>query len=146
MNEIELKEFPTSGNSCFYCKNGITSDTPFGGGSGRSCPLCEYPSCRGFKGVDYCPVCFIVFSLSHVHGENGCTEDVYYVNLVKNTTINSIKYNNKMPLFKSLEILKNTYHTLELDFECTCNGYAYDCQNAAYVREKEKTTCHQKLI
>jgi hypothetical protein len=82
-------------------------------------------------------VSHILFSTGCRHGDNGCTDDIYFAKLVKEYTYEGIVYEG-MAYFKSFDECVEKLPGIGIVWECTCNRKnkeEKDCMKAHYPKK-----------
>ena len=72
-----------------------------------------------------------------IHGENGCSDGVFYGKLIKSYTYKNIKYEG-MPKFIDIQTMYNLFPSLKLEWQCMC--YISNCESCEKAHYPEKTS------
>lgn len=143
MNNTEFP--PKKCQTCWECKKAKYTTYK----SGDRCPLCgintdvysddDEECLKYFNATNnddmtiyYCEDCRIIFQFGCTHAVNGCDENTYYARLVKAYELNGIKYENKMPIFNSVNECYKSLSNYKFEWNCMCVGKCDDCPNAFY--------------
>ena len=144
---MKIIPLPKSGAGCHRCKKDLIVYTTPNGADYATCPLCD--QCVDYYDDDnddndnnddnnnnnipdfFCNKCGILFKDGCMHAMNGCTDGVYYAQLIYQVTIDG-KTINGMPVFDSLLEAKNIYPSLNCQWVCSCEGIENQCANASY--------------
>ncbi len=161
-------------NNCYKCKRpGFYIEYP-SGADYTTCPNCKgdidhmlyngYNSGDLYNQVDYlndilegyypdidyyCNNCGILFSSSHQHAENGCTDDLDHSLFITRYQLDN-NYYEKIPVFESYTelicILESNRFKI-LDLSCTCNNINY-CSKSNYKKDsiiQETINCKETI-
>lgn len=136
---MELISLPTPLKGCYKCKKSGYYVETGGGGDYYFCPICNaiINDEMELHNIIYCHKCHIPFQLGCTHGENGCTDDIDHAMFVKKFTFNGVVYEG-IPKFETYSDCCAQIEKLNCEWYCTCDGNAYDCEKASYVRDVEK--------
>ena len=137
---MELISLPKTIKKCCKCKkNGYYAETK-NAGDDYFCPICNSIITEDemrIRNTMYCSKCCIPYQFGCTHGENGCTYDTYHAMFIKKFTFDGVVYEG-IPKFETYADYLSQIKKLNCEWYCTCNGNAYDCLKAVYVRDIEK--------
>lgn len=145
MDEIETKSTPTEGVRCEYCDDMIFAGTTPMGADYLTCPVCdnmiecsylwnsESPYDVPDIDAEYCNKCKTVFKFCKSHAINGCTDDIYFSDLVEYYKYKDNNWIKGTPIFKSINDFKERYKDLKIKWLCKHENF---CPKAFYPYDK----------
>lgn len=150
---LQLRKLPSEGIHCSSCRQvGFFCATPCGADC-DSCPICGdliYPddsdddSDEKLQGT-FCKHCQLVFDFGCIHSEIGCTDDIYYAEMVTSYSYNGETFIGTPKIETKKEFQELCQKGYTFNFTCMCGGKSYDCKKAHYVREPVYSKCEENL-
>lgn len=151
MNQIQPIPTPKIGQCCWRCNKMIfaivtpNSDVRCaicGNNSDVSlcdCPLDKPDSCytcnnSELDDVEYCSDCKTIFKFGNTHANNGCSEDIFFGDIVKEYKFKKDeKWIIGTPYFKTDKILKDNLNNMK--FKWINKDHKGYCTNASYPKK-----------
>lgn len=132
--EMLLGPIPKNGIPCSRCEQKMFAIETPDGADYNTCPLCGMPESESDEDVEreyyFCGDCGIVFDLAGTHAMNGCTDNIYYAEIVESITIDNCTIEG-MPRFKTIDDYVKAENIVKFNMKDTSPNAEY-CKKASY--------------
>lgn len=161
---MKTVRIPYNGAKCFNCKDMVYAVETPSGGDYYTCPICRagceccfshYKTAKDLQEkrdiiysddydgdeYHYCKYCRIIFDIYCTHAVNGCTDDVYFAQLVKSYTYEGKTYEGMIEFDSYRECLEKI-PLIKIEWICMCSSIKKEdtsCPKASYPKKIGQT-------